>query len=59
MLVKIAKIVYKIQKAWMYAHCAAYNGHDKKDLCSGTYASTSKCKSCPYSKTNEKNKESL
>lgn len=53
MLVKIAKIVYKIQKAWMYAHCAAYNGHDKKDLCSGSY---SKCELCPYSKTNEKNK---
>lgn len=52
MLVKIAKIVHKMKKAWMYASCAAFNEHDKKDLCSGCY---SKCKSCPYSKINEKN----
>lgn len=56
-MIKIAKIVWKIEKTWLYAICAAKKGHDKKDLCSGSIGgdkSLYKCSDCPYFKYNKK-----
>lgn len=60
-MIKFAKIIWKIEKAWLYAICAVKKGHDKKDLCSGVIGGDRcayKCSDCPYFKNNKKkNKE--